>query len=348
MIQPTYNQQLGPQQTPQPGGANAVAINIYNPQAYGSTPASNQVNPYQNSLYQMPQDSVYNPQMASAYPAYQQYYVPQYDMSQQPVQYQLPEPPAPDVMPASVLDQNAPVQNNAQQEVPVEVTPVEQQPAKIIDTNSLIDGLKSEDVKTQEAAINKIAEYAQDSDPEVAQQVLSGPIFQGLIDEINKDTSALEGPSEEQLKIVEKLNNGEQLTPEEDAVFQQLSPRDAANMNRIFSLYTLAMLQRLQRDYQSEYNQSQIASGQQPEQELGLVDLAGIGDVVNVIKNDPRGEVRVAAIQALKHVVNPEDKAQVETIVNDAGILTSEDAGVKAAAEELMSAFAGSSQQEVA
>ena len=50
-------------QYPQQGGANAVSINIYNPQAYGGTsmPAQAQGVPYNytNSLYQMPQGSVY-------------------------------------------------------------------------------------------------------------------------------------------------------------------------------------------------------------------------------------------------------------------------------------------------
>ena len=52
MIQPTN------MQYPQAGGANAVAINIYNPQAYGGTnaPASAQGVPYNytNSLYSEP------------------------------------------------------------------------------------------------------------------------------------------------------------------------------------------------------------------------------------------------------------------------------------------------------
>ena len=43
MIQPTYAQQPYPQ-----GGANAVAINIFNPQAYGSQPAQPQGQPGQH------------------------------------------------------------------------------------------------------------------------------------------------------------------------------------------------------------------------------------------------------------------------------------------------------------
>ena len=75
MIQPTNAQQLYPQQ----GGANAVSINIYNPQAYGSTPnaAAQTCAPYQytNSLYQMPQASTYAPvaQQPVQPEAYQQF-----------------------------------------------------------------------------------------------------------------------------------------------------------------------------------------------------------------------------------------------------------------------------------
>ena len=59
MIQPTNAQPLYPQQ----GGANAVSINIYNPQAYAGQAPQQMAQPapyaYQNPLYQMPQASMY-------------------------------------------------------------------------------------------------------------------------------------------------------------------------------------------------------------------------------------------------------------------------------------------------
>ena len=63
-----------------------------------------------------------------------------------------------------------------------------------------------------------------------------------------------------------------------------------------------------------------------------------LNDVVNVIKNDARPEVKVAAIQALQHVVEPQDKATVETVLTEAQ--ASQDEVVKTAAAEAMTKFA--------
>ena len=96
MIQPTNAQQL----YPQPGGANAVSINIYNPQAYGSMPQQNAMQaPYQlsNSLYQMPVASAYQQQMQPQ--AYQQFMPVANPVVQQPAL----TAPAPQVMPESVM-----------------------------------------------------------------------------------------------------------------------------------------------------------------------------------------------------------------------------------------------------
>ena len=73
MIQQPNIAQL-PQSYPQ-GGANAVSINIYNPQAYGTAP-QNAPYQYTNSLYQMPQGQIYPQQAQTVEPnpqVYQQY-----------------------------------------------------------------------------------------------------------------------------------------------------------------------------------------------------------------------------------------------------------------------------------
>ena len=108
MTQPLTNIQQPYQQIPYPqqGGANAVSINIYNPQAYGGTPAQSlapQQVPYNytNSFYQMPQVNAYQ-QPLQIPEVYQQY------MPTAPIQYpaapvQSPIAPAPQIMPESVM-----------------------------------------------------------------------------------------------------------------------------------------------------------------------------------------------------------------------------------------------------
>ena len=364
MTQPlTSTQQAYPQQ----GGANAVSINIYNPQAYGATPQANpQQAPYNytNSLYQMPQTNAYQ-QPQQLPDAYQQY-----------IPMQTPIAPAPQIMPDSVMTQpeqqvqpqavpeaqavpQAPVAPEAQatpeaQQVQTPVAP-QQAPetqqaaapapevvqeaapqAATVNIDELTQGLADTDVDKKAQTINKIAEYAQ-SEPSTALQVVSEPVMNGLINVINEDTTGLEGPSEKQIAVAEKIAKGEQLTPEEDALSEQLSPRDKANKNRIFALYTLAMIQKLQREELNQYIETQKANGEQPIQPLKIEELPGYNDVVNVIKNDSRPEVKVAAMQALQYVAEPGDKATVETALADS--LNSKDEVVKTAAQELLSRF---------
>mgnify|MGYP003297100156 CR=1 FL=1 len=111
-----------------------------------------------------------------------------------------------------------------------------------------------------------------------------------------------------------------------------------ANKNRIFALYTLAMIQKLQRDELNQYIEAQKANGQETIAPLNAQDLIGYNDVVNVIKNDSRPEVKVAAIQALQHIVEPQDKAVVEPVLTEAQ--NSQDNEVKAAATEALTKFA--------
>ena len=260
MIQPT-NAQLP---IPQQGGANAVSINIYNPQAYGNTPTQQQQAPYTNSLYNMPESSVYGSNAA----------FPQQQYIQNPIQTPVTVAPVPQPEPSSVLEQ--PQQQQAQpiaNEQPANEQPVQTEDAASVkvDTDELINELKSTDTKTREAAINKLAEYAQSEDQNVVKQVITEPIMQTLVDVISEDTSGLQGPTDEQIAVAEKVAKGEQLTPEEDKLSEELSPRDAANQNRMFALYTLAMLQKSQRDEVDEYIESQKANGQETIQPLKIL-----------------------------------------------------------------------------
>lgn len=325
MIQPT-NTQI-PMQYPQQGGANAVAINIYNPQAYGSTPTAQTAQnvPYQvqQPVYQMPYAPAYT-QGATNPMAYQQF-MPVNNVMNAPM---APEAqviaPMPQEMPQSVITPEASVSNEAQvQQAPAQQTEATpeiaqtQQAAQVVDVDSILQGLKSADPNVKAQTINQISSYAQES-PEIAYQVVSEPIMQSLVDIINEDTKGLQGPTKEQQAVAEKLNKGETLTAQEQAIADETSPLDMANHNRTIAVYVLAMLQKLQRDELKDYIANQVAQGEQPLEPLAIQDLIGYNDMVNVIKNDPSLKVRVAALEALQHIVEPQDKATVEPILQEA------------------------------
>lgn len=358
MIQPTA-QQMYPQQ----GGANAVAINIYNPQAYGAPQQqAPQMPNYTNSFYQMPTASMYQPQMDPMAAYYQQFMpmqnpiqpmmMPQYqpELMAAPMPQVMPQP-APQIMPESIMEQpqvqatpevqpqpevaaapEAAPQVEAQPEVAA-APEAEAAPAAVVDTEGLVNALKGSDAAQKEEAINKIAEHVQDS-ADVALQVVSEPIMQALVDVINEDTTALQGPTDAQIAVAEKVAKGEQLTPEEDALAEQLSPRDQANKNRIFALYTIAMIQKLQKEELAQYSENQVANGGQALEPLKVQDLIGYNDIVNVIKNDSRPEVKVAAIQALRYVADKNDAQAIKEVLTES--LNSTDEAVKAAAQEAM------------
>lgn len=329
------------QPIPQQGGANAVSINIYNPQAYGGSAPAQTLAPqqvpynYTNSFYQMPQVNTYQ-QPQQQLDAYQQY-IPTAPM-------QAPIAPAPQIMPESVMTPSQP--QAAPNEAAPSATPEvvnEASQTSTVDVDSLVKGLADTDPDKKAQTINKIAEYAQ-SEPSVALEVVSEPLMNGLINVINEDTTGLEGPTDKQIEIAEKITKGEKLTPEEDALSEQLSPRDKANKNRIFALYTLAMIQKLQREELNQYIENQKANGETPIEPLKIEELPGYNDITNIIKNDPRPEVKVAAMQALQYIAEPADKSAVEAALADS--LNSQDEVVKAAAQEVIDRFGTTEQTE--
>ncbi len=319
MIQPQYSQQQYPQVP------SAVSINIYEPKSYGSVPTQAPYN-YSSQLYAMPEASAWGPQTQQMVQSpYQQYAANPIMPQQAPV-----APVAPQPMPESTIEpQQASAAPAAEQTQMPEVKQGEEAPK--VDTDALIKDLKSTDYNTQAEAITSIANFTQ-ATPDIALQVATDPVKQSLIDVINTDTSALPDATEEQKALAEKQNKGEKLTPEEQAQLDQLSPKVAANKNKIFALFTLAMVQKLSRDNEAQYAQFQTEQGKQAPANLALKDLMGYNEIVNTIQNEPNKELKIAAIQALQYIAKPEEKAEVEQVLQ--GALNDQDADIKQTAQE--------------
>ena len=180
-------------------------------------------------------------------------------MPQQPI-YEAPPQvvsPQPQQMPETAIQQPA-----VQTETPIPTTAPEiqvqqpLQPAQTVDVAGLASALQSPDPAVQEAAITQIANYSQ-GEPAVAQQVLNQQIMGSLADIVSADNSQLQDSTPEQLAAIEKANKGEQLTPEEQQLASVMSPKAAADKNKIISMFTLAMLQKNQRDELDAYMASQ-------------------------------------------------------------------------------------------
>lgn len=304
--------------------------------------------PMQQPMYQpMPQYPGYAipPQAYGPYAMPQEQYPAAYPQqaAQMPAQAPQVVSPEPQPMPEPVIEQQpqvqpqpapAPAEQPAVQEVQPQVQPVEVQPAQQpsgIDVAALVSGLQSTDSAVQEKAITEIANYSQ-GEPAQAQQVLNEQIMTNLASIVNSDITQLQGPTPEQTAIFEKAAKGEQLTPEETQLAQQLSPQTAAAKNKIISMFTLAMLQKNQRDELDAYMASQGANNIKP---LQMQDLIGFNEIQNAVQNDSNPEIRLAGIQAISYVARPEDAQTVQGILQNS--LNDPEPLIQQAAQETLS-----------
>ena len=297
--------------------ASAVNIQIFEPKAYSGQPTNNVANP----IYAYPQQSMYSQPYMNQYQQYMPQapmYMPQAQQVQQLPQQQMPAPLLTPQAPATEQAPQAP-QATVEQQTPAQPDMQIQQPTEqnqnAVDVNSLVAGLKSTDNKTQEDAITKIANLSQGT-PEMQSAVLSEPVMRGLADIVKQDTSSLQGPTEAQVAAINKAASGAKLTPEEEALTKELAPKTLADKNRVISMFTLAMLQKNQRDEVDRYNATQDPNNQLPQ--LKLNHLIGYTEIENAARNDNEKEVKLAAIQALSYVAKPEDKETIEPVLKAA------------------------------
>ena len=313
--------------------ASAVNIQIFEPKAYSGQPTNNVANP----IYSYPQQSMYSQPYMNQYQQYMPQapmYMPQAQQVQQLPQQQMPAPLLTPQAPATEQAPQAP-QATVEQQTPAQPDMQIQQPTEqnqnAVDVNSLVAGLKSTDNKTQEDAITKIANLSQGT-PEMQSAVLSEPVMRGLADIVKQDTSSLQGPTEAQVAAINKAASGAKLTPEEEALTKELAPKTLADKNRVISMFTLAMLQKNQRDEVDRYNATQDPNNQLPQ--LKLNDLIGYTEIENAARNDNEKEVKLAAIQALSYVAKPEDKETIEPVLKAA--MTDPEPLIQQAAKEVL------------
>lgn len=332
-MQTTCTQPYTTQATP---SASAVNIQIFEPKAYAGQPAE-----VQNPIYSYPAQSVYAQPYVNQYQQYIPQQIPQYQQCPQyPQQQYIPQqqavqtqPVPQQPMPAPVLTQpqtqttqlqeqqvqpqESDVQQTAQEQAApnIDVVEPQQENQTGVDVNSLIAGLQSTDNKAQEEAITAIANLSQ-GDPSMQNAVLSEPVMTGLADIIKQDTSNLQGPSDAQIAAINKAASGAQLTPEEEALTKELAPKTAADKNRVISMFTLAMLQKNQRDEIDRYNETQDEANKLPQ--IKINDLIGFNEIENAARNESDKEVKLGAIQALAYAARPEDKETLEPIMTAA------------------------------
>lgn len=322
--------QISPIQTPmyqplnQPS-YNAVKIDIHNPQVnapdYNQNPqmqpiqqpiqpqqAANVAPVYSSiptaSVYELPQQSVYKPQAVKPANA-----IPEAVSVPPPVIIQ------PSVKPSAQMQQQPQIQPAQQPATPVAaVAPVAPKTIDIkpseavkpqLDVNEFITKLTSPDFEAQAKAIESIAGIAQNS-PQQATELLDVKVVESLLGIVSKDSSKLQGPTAAQIQIREKIMDGKKVSEAENAEANKISPMELAERNKMFSIYTIAILDKL---YASEVEKLDKTI-------VPLTELPGAAGVVEQIKTNPNPMVRIAAIDALSFIQRPEYKKDLTTILN--------------------------------
>ncbi len=326
-----------PANNPPKSQYNGVNIEIINPQGQGMNPNAVQMPAQFQPTYIPFQPAV----MPAAAPTSQVVVnPPQVDVpaetpvAQQPVEVpapvihtpaEAPQAAAPVVEPQVATPAEAP-QTAAPAEVPQAAAPVVApavEPDASVTPESFAGRLKTDDLEAQKVAIEEIAETVKNNES-AGPILLDTQVFDALVDVINKDTSALEGPTPEVLELREKLD---QLSDADKVKATTPSPLENAEINKQYALYTIAYMQeRLNSELEKRNNSA-----------LEMKDLPCIETIITTAKENPNPMLRIGALAALSHIARPEYKADLTTIFELAK--SDEDARVQESAAKALEAL---------
>lgn len=197
---------------------------------------------------------------------------------------------------------------------PVEVTAPAVEPQSVevkapevttpkLDLNDFINKLSSNDYEVQATTMESIADLAQNS-PEKATELLDVKVFDSLLNIMNLDSSKLEGPTAKQFEVREKIMSGKPVTEAEVAEANKITPMGQAERNKQYSIYTVAILQKLYGSEIEKINNTVVP----------LTELPGAAGIVEQVKNNPNPMVRASALDALSYIQRPEYKQDLTTL----------------------------------
>jgi len=294
---------------------NAVNIEINNP-AVG-TPGATQTAQYAEPTmpyYTYPQAPIYTYPQAPVQPGFPPVIQPPV-VTQVPVQPTLPQetpavpaqpvqpvdvkPEAP-VVPAPVVTE--PDTTTAKTDNKPEVVPADQV-APQVDLNSFIAKLANPDFDVQAAGMEDIAKLINET-PEKATELVDSKVFDALTNIVNFDSSALEGPTKEQIAAREKVVSGKDVTDADKELANKITPKEQAERNKSYALFTTALMQKLYADEVKRLTNTTVP----------LTELPGATTVVDNLKDNPSPMVRASAIEALSYIQNPEYKKDLTTV----------------------------------
>ena len=190
-----------------------------------------------------------------------------------------------------------------------------------VDIPLVIENLTNQDFDIQAQQMEEIARISLDN-PENAVPYIVRDVFATLIDITKKDTTQLAAPTNEQVNARRKLmanyvalensaTNPQaqiqlpfRLTEQEVALANEISPMEQAERNKEYALYTIAILAKVYTD-EVEKQTGNI---------VPMTDIPGTSAMVDALRYSPNAGVKIAAIDALRHIQRPEYKEEMTTL----------------------------------
>ena len=262
-------------------------------------------------------------------------YYPPVDMAPQAPQVTIPQPPVVEQQPVPAQPVPAPVVTEPTVQQAPEVQPateaasaeaakpevVPAEPvAPQVDMNAFIAKLANPDFDVQAAGMEDIANLVNES-PEKATELVDSKVFDALTNIVNFDSAHLDDVTPEQAAAREKVASGKDVTDADKALADTYSPKEQAERNKSYALFTSALLQKVYGDEVARLTNTTVP----------LTELPGAMTTVDTLKDNPNPVVRASAIEALSYIQNPAYKKDLTTVFKIAQ--NDSDAGVAEAAK---------------
>ena len=187
-----------------------------------------------------------------------------------------------------------------------------------IDISSVSAKLTSNDRDIQATQIEEIVRTAI-VDPDLAKHYLVSDVFTDLIKITEEDATKLQPPTQKQMEIRQKLianiiavekdkksanDLPYKLSEEDIKIATNLSPLELAERNKEYAITALGVLAELFiEDYQAKEGRI-----------VPITDAPGVSAIVNALRKDPDSAVKLAALDALRHIQRPEYKEELAAL----------------------------------
>jgi len=187
-----------------------------------------------------------------------------------------------------------------------------------VDISLVTENLSNTNKDIQAQQMEEIVRLAL-MEPDKAKDYLVSDVFSSLIKITEEDATQLPAPTKEQVQARQKLianilavekdknavnNLPYPMTDEEVAFATNLSPMELTERNKEYALTALGALAELFiEDYQAKEGRV-----------VPITDAPGVSAIVNALRRDPDSGVKLAAIDALRHINRPEYKEELSAL----------------------------------